>query len=148
MKTIFYLLIVFSILSCSNNTHSLKEIQDKNIVTAKSLFENFNRHDWKSMASLYNDTAQFKDPSFGNSVIQQTHQQIIEKYVGLNELFLDITDSVESIYASGERTVIVEFVSKGTAPDSSILRLPICSILTIVNGKITKDFTYYDNSNN
>jgi hypothetical protein len=36
-------------------------------------------------------------------------------------------------------------VSSGTAPDSSKLELPICTILTIENGKITQDFTYYDN---
>lgn len=148
MKSFLFLFIAFSIISCNNNRQSLRNIQDNNIKIANSLFENFNKHDWKSMASLYVDSAKFKDPSFGTFVIQQTHQQIIEKYVALNEIFPNISDSIENIYTSDEKTVIVEFVSKGTAPDNSIFRLPICSILTIENGKIIKDFTYYDNSNN
>ena len=43
--------------------------------------------------------------------------------------------------------MIVEFISTGTAEDGSQFELPICTIFTIENGKITKDFTYYDNFN-
>lgn len=49
------------------------------------------------------------------------------------------------MYPSGENHIIVEFVSSGTAPDNSKFELPICTIFTIENGLITKDFTYYDN---
>jgi len=49
------------------------------------------------------------------------------------------------MYSSGDKHVIVEFISTGTAPDNSKFELPICTIFTIENKKITKDFTYYDN---
>ena len=51
-----------------------------------------------------------------------------------------------AVYPSGDKNVIVEFVSKGTLPDQSKFELPICTIFTIENGKITKDYTYFDNS--
>lgn len=50
-----------------------------------------------------------------------------------------------NIYPVDEEHIIVEFVSTETAADSSKLRLPVCAIFTIENGKITKDFTYFDN---
>jgi len=72
-------------------------------------------------------------------------QQIIEKYSELNKLFPNLHDQVIQMYPSGDNHIIVEFVSSGTAPDSSKFELPICTILTIENGMITKDFTYFDN---
>lgn len=60
-------------------------------------------------------------------------------------MFPDLKDEIKTIYVSGNNNVIVEFVSTGTAPDNSKFELPICTIFTIENGKITKDFTYYDN---
>jgi ketosteroid isomerase-like protein len=56
-----------------------------------------------------------------------------------------LKDEVKAVYPSGENHIIVEFISTGTAPDNSKFELPICTIFTIENGKITKDFTYYDN---
>ncbi|WP_310556842.1 nuclear transport factor 2 family protein [Flavobacterium sp.] len=56
-----------------------------------------------------------------------------------------MNDKIIQIYPSGEHTVIVEFVSSGTAEDGSKFELPICTIFTIEKGKITKDFTYFDN---
>ncbi|MBX7262129.1 MAG: nuclear transport factor 2 family protein [Chitinophagales bacterium] len=51
---------------------------------------------------------------------------------------------IVNIYHANEH-VIVEFLSKGTAPDGMKFTLPICTIFKIKNGKIVKDFTYYDN---
>lgn len=49
------------------------------------------------------------------------------------------------VYPSSDQHIVVEFVSSGTAPDNSKFELPICTIFTIENGKITKDFSYFDN---
>lgn len=122
------------------------EIQEENTLIAKSLFRYFNQHDWEKMAALYTDPAEFKDPSFGQEVVQQTRVQIVEKYRGLEEMSHDVRDDVLQIYPSGDKHVIVEFVSSGTAPDGTKWTLPICTIFTIENGQITKDFTYYDAS--
>ena len=61
-------------------------------------------------------------------------------------MFPDIKDRIVNIYPSGDKHVVVEFISTGTAPDGTKFELPICTIFTIENGKITKDFTYFDNS--
>ena len=64
----------------------------------------------------------------------------------LQNQFTDVQDSVVAVYPSGDKNVIVEFVSKGILPDQSKFELPICTIFTIENGKISKDYTYFDNS--
>ena len=120
-------------------------MDSKNVDLVNRYFEHFNNHDWEKMAEMYTDTAEFKDPSLGQGIVTQTHEQIVQKYSELNEVFPDLSDKVIQIYPSGEKHVIVEFVSSGTAPDGSVFELPICTIFTIENGKIIKDFTYYDN---
>ncbi len=97
------------------------------------------------MANMYDENAEFKDPSLGEGIVKQTKQQIIDKYSELNGVFPDLLDKIIQIYPSGEKHIIVEFVSSGTAPDNSKFELPICTIFTIENGLITKDFTYFDN---
>lgn len=117
----------------------------KNEKLVKQYFEYFNNHDWKKMAEMYAETADFKDPSLGQGIVKQTRQEIQSKYAELNKVFPDLHDKVVQIYPSGENHIIVEFISTGTAPDNSKFELPICTIFTIENGLITKDFTYFDN---
>lgn len=117
----------------------------KNEQLIKQYFEHFNNHDWKKMSEMYTDTADFKDPSLGAGIVKQTRKQIADKYAELNATFPDLHDKVIQVYPSGDKHIIVEFVSSGTAPDNSKFELPICTIFTIENGLITKDFTYFDN---
>lgn len=133
----------FALISC-NNQHATSMSAD-NEKLVKRYFEHFNNHDWSKMANMYSEIAEFKDPSLGQGIIKQTRQQIINKYSELNKTFPDLHDQIIQIYPSGDKHIIVEFVSSGTAPDNSKFELPICTILTIENGMITKDFTYFDN---
>jgi hypothetical protein len=146
---IFCIVFFFGI-SCNYETEkttTTTKIDSTNIIVANKLFEKFNAHDWAGMSALYTDTAEFKDPSLGTTIVKQTRQQTIAKYTQLSEVMKDIKDSVIAIYSAGNKTAIIEFISKGTAPDGSKFELPICSILTLNNnGLIEKDFTYYDNS--
>lgn len=122
------------------------EMQKKNSETALKLFEYFNKHQWKEMAALYSPSAEFSDPSLGVKPVVQTHAQIVEKYSALQSAFADIHDEVKAIYPSGEKQVIVEFTSTGTAPDGSKFELPVCTVFTMENGVIVRDNTYYDNT--
>lgn len=135
---------VVAIISCkdaskeTNTTNSNEQL-------IQTYYQYFNQHDWQKMADIYTDSATFKDPSLGTGIVMQTKAQIVQKYKGLNDMFPNIKDSIVAIYPSGKQQVIVEFVSTGTGADKSPFTLPICTIFTIENGKITKDFTYYDN---
>lgn len=135
---------LFFLFSCQENNPK-KEENNPNKALITDFFQHFNRHDWAKMAAMYADSAEFKDPSFGTEAIKQTQQQVIQKYSELAKQIPDIQDNIQQIYVSGEKHVIVEFVSTGTAPDKSTFSLPICTVFTIENGKITKDYTYYDN---
>lgn len=117
----------------------------KNEKIVRQYYEYFNAHAWEKMAGMYSDVSDFKDPSLGPGIIQQTRQQIIQKYSKLSSMFPDVKDEIIQIYPSGDKHIIVEFVSTGTAPDNSKFELPICTVFTIENGLITKDYTYYDN---
>ncbi len=141
-KITMILFITLTIISC-NNQKNIKN--DKNEKLVKQYFEHFNNHEWTKMANMYSETSEFKDPSLGQGIVKQTRQQIIDKYSELNKIFPDLHDQVVQTYPSGDNHIIIEFISTGTAPDSSKFELPICTILTIENGIITKDFTYFDN---
>lgn len=144
-KLLIFLVTVCMFISC-NNQNQLKPIDtSKNEEIVKQYFEYFNSHNWKKMAEMYTETADFKDPSLGKGIVKQTRKQTEDKYAELNKIFPDLHDKVIQIYPSGENHIVVEFVSTGTAPDNSKLELPICTVFTIENGLITKDFTYFDN---
>jgi len=130
--------------SCTEKTNH-SEQAEKNSEIVKEYFDYFNNHDWQKMAEMYIETAEFKDPTLGKGIVKMTRAEIIAKYSELNGIFSDIHDKVIQTYPSGEKNIIVEFISSGTAPDNSKFELPICVIFTIENGKITKDYSYFDN---
>jgi len=138
------ILATILLISCTNQ-NSTNMTTTKNEKIVKQYYEHFNKHEWERMAEMYTQISDFKDPSLGQGIVKQTRQQIIEKYSGLGEMFPDVKNEIIQIYPSGDKHIIVEFVSTGTAPDGSKFELPICTIFTIENGQITKDFTYYDN---
>jgi ketosteroid isomerase-like protein len=144
MKNPRLLILFFLVIACSKPNQNSPNA-DANEMLVKHYFDHFNSHDWVAMAEMYTDTAEFKDPSLGKEIVKQTRQQITKKYSELHDVFPDVRDSILTIYPAGEKHIVVEFVSRGTASDSSEFVLPICTIFTIENGLIAKDFTYYDN---
>tara|TARA_R110002020_G_scaffold47905_5_gene136862 strand:- start:1797 stop:2240 length:444 start_codon:yes stop_codon:yes gene_type:complete len=144
MRRLFIILIITFTVSCAEKRDFSKQ-QDQNQKVIEQYFEHFNNHDWQKMAEMYIETAEFKDPSLGSGIVKMTKAETIAKYSELNAIFPDIHDRIVQTYLSGEKNIIVEFISSGTAPDNSKFELPICTIFTIENGKITKDFSYFDN---
>jgi ketosteroid isomerase-like protein len=96
------------------------------------------------MASLYIEHPEMKDPTLGTKTVKMTQMEIIKKYEELGQMIPDVRDSVIQYY-SAKDNLIVEFISKGTDPTRSQFELPISTIFEIKDGKITKDFTYFDN---
>ncbi len=141
----FFIVLIIALASCNTKENEELKMQEQNVLIAKNYFEIFNKHDWDKMADFYSDPAEFKDPSLGEGIIKQTRQQTAEKYKKLAEISSDIRDDIIQLYPSKDKYVIVEFVSSGTAPDGTKWKLPLCTIFTIENKQITKDFTYYDN---
>ena len=145
MKRLLPIIVfTFTIISCNNQTQKNMSATD-NEKLVKQYFEHFNNHNFVEMANMYAETTAFKDPSLGQGIVKQTRQQTIEKYTQLATIFPDVHDQVIQAYPSGNNHIIVEFVSSGTGPDKVKFELAICTILTIENGLITKDFTYFDN---
>lgn len=137
-------ILVLSI-SCNENQDKQQDKSVTNIKIAESVFEHFNNHDWEGMANLYIENAEFKDPEYGVEKVRKSRASIVQHYTEMNQLFPDIKDEIIAIYPSGDKNVIVEFISTGTAPDGSAFALPVCTVFTIENGLIAKDYNYYDN---
>ena len=149
MRNLLFLSLVFFVFSCKQNEEKViisESNSANNEKVAKELFVHFNNHDWQKMADLYIENAEFKEPASGMVAHQKSKDMIIKEYSELQNQFPDVQDSVVAVYPSGDKNVIVEFVSKGILPDQSKFELPICTIFTIENGKIIKDYTYFDNS--
>jgi steroid delta-isomerase-like uncharacterized protein len=141
------LTLLFSLAACESKPDALETLrqrQDQNVQVVQEMFAHFNKHDWEAMAALYAEKAEFKDPAYGTEPKMQTRADIVAHYSELAQMIPDVQDDVKNLYPAGERQVVVEFVSKGTGPDGQAFALPICTILTINDGKITADYTYYD----
>ena len=140
--------LIFSCFLCACNESSVKISTDtgKNERVIRKYFDHFNKHEWPELAAMYSDSADFKDPSLGVGKVKQSKKQIIDKYSVLTGIFPDLKDEIISIYPSADDFLIVEFISRGTAPDKTKFELPICTIFKLKDGLITEDFTYYDNS--
>jgi ketosteroid isomerase-like protein len=132
-------------LSCAEKKTESKPSAGNEEIVAQ-YFEYFNQHEWEKMADMYVDEAEFKDPSIGTEIVTMTKAEIVAKYQELGGIFPDLKDRVIQTYPSGDRYITVEFVTEGTAPDGSKMKLPICTVFAIEGGRITKDFSYYDNS--
>ena len=143
-KQLIFFTLISILFSCNEQKQKTIGLTD-NEKLVKQYFEHFNKHDFVKMANMYSETTDFKNPSLGQGIVKQTRQQTIEKYTELTKIFPDLHDQVIQTYPSGDKHIIVEFISSGTGPDKVKFELPICTILIIENGLITKDFTYFDN---
>jgi len=139
---------VVIICSCNKTPQSTTTTIDNSSASQKAIieqyFQYFNQHDWQKMSALYVESPEMKDPAYGLTTVKMTREEIVKKYTALQQAIPDVRDSIVSMYYANDN-VIVEFESMGTSPDGSKFSLPICTIFEIKNGKITKDFTYYDN---
>lgn len=138
MKKYIFGGMLFFMTACSSSVQ-----ENPNVAIVKKLFEAFNQHDWKTMAELYAENALFLDPSFGKEFVPKSRAETIVKYAEMQSMFPDIHDEVKNLYPSGG-TITVEFTSTGATQDGTKFSLPIVSILTVKDGLIVKDATYYD----
>jgi len=144
MKTVLFGLIILIAIGCQPKTTHFDE--SKNVAIAKAMFDAFNKHQWEAMAGYYSDPASFLDPSFGTEYVGKSRAEVAAKYKSMEDMFPDIHDEVVGVYPSADK-VVVEFISSGKASDSLSFTLPIITVLTIKDGLIVKDATYYDNQN-
>jgi predicted SnoaL-like aldol condensation-catalyzing enzyme len=145
MKFLIVTSCAFLFLCACNGSITVKKDSKEKELIIKQYFDVFNAHNWAKLSLFYTDTASFKDPTLGLGIVKQTRAQFEAKYVALQKMIPDVKDSIVAMYSTNENTVVVEFISKGTAPDNSKMELPICTIFTFDKNLISKDFTYFDN---
>jgi hypothetical protein len=62
MRQLYFLLFIPLISTCTTSSQEATP-QDRNVALIKQYFNAFNDHDWREMASLYREKAEFEDPS-------------------------------------------------------------------------------------
>ncbi len=105
------------------------------------LYAAFNRHDLDAMWALYDEDARHVSPTDPSG--WSGEEKFREVYGGLFDSLPGLRDDVVSVVVDGDRAAI-EFVASWDGPDGRI-ELPIAGFLTIRNGRIVEDVTYYDN---
>lgn len=146
-RMLFILFLGFALAACEqkqNEVDALRQRQDQNVQVVQEMFAHFNKHDWEAMAAMYAEKAEFLDPALGTEPVMRTQADIVAQYLELHKMIPNVQDDVRNIFPAGERQVVVEIVSTGTATDGKTVYLPMSSIFTIIDGKITADHMYYD----
>jgi ketosteroid isomerase-like protein len=144
MKAVLFSMVVLFATGCKSKHGNADE--QTNVAIANAMFDAFNNHQWEAMAGYYAEPASFLDPSFGSAYVTKSRAEVVAKYKAMEDLFPDIHDELTGVYPSSDK-VTVEFISSGKASDSLSFTLPIITVLTIKDGLIVKDATYYDNQN-
>ena len=133
-------LVAMVLAACTSPETSAPSVQaGETHNVASAVFEAFNAHDWDRMESYYSDSVQLQDPAYPGGKTGKA---------GMSDFYRsipDIHDAVQHIYVQGN-IACVEFVSTGTM-NGQKFSLPICTVLTIENGLVTRDNTYYDATN-
>ncbi len=111
----------------------------------EQLFESFNRHDTNALVDLYADDAVIMSP--GDSKASIGSAAVREVYDDHFANIPDVYDAVQRIVVEGNYGA-VEFIASWSQPTESDAeargRLRIASFITIENGKIVRDMTYFD----
>jgi steroid delta-isomerase-like uncharacterized protein len=108
----------------------------------EAYFAAFNQHDVDAVMDLYAPHATMLDPTYDEPV--EGKDVIRQHLVDLFAAVPDVNDEVVSTVVQ-PGFAAVEIVATGTAVGTTEpFTLPIATIFTIADGRITRDATYYD----
>ncbi len=137
-----FLTLVFlapiNVISAEGNSENTRQV-------ILSLFEAFNRHDTNALVELYSEDARIRssgdiEPRIGREVVREIYDGHFENIPGVH-------DAVQNIIAEGDQGS-VEFIASWDQPtdDDPNARgnLRIATFITVKNGKIIQDITYFD----
>src|SRR5205814_1232501 len=100
------------------------------------------RHDVDAITALYATNAVETSPGFCHERVGQ--DGVRRTYTELFQAYPDISDDVIVTVVDGDR-VAVQFVARSRRPDGTVLfEVPLANFLTVRNGLITRDETYFD----
>ena len=136
--------LIFILLAlCSGAVHAGEELAEKSPRSVMELrFALVERYDVDGIAALYAPDAIETSPGFcserrGPAGARRTYGELFEAYPA-------ISASVTSMVVEGEH-VAVQFIARVRNPDGSVaFETQIANFLTVQDGKITRDDTYFD----
>jgi len=130
-KALSFLLAV-GIVGCANAPSNQTSAQQ--LVDAR--FATFNRHDLDGIVKLYASDAVLTSPGYCSP--RQGEEGVRRAYGDLFKAYPDISDEVTGYLVQGDRIAVqyVVHLGKYTAP--------LASFLTLKDGLIVRDATYYD----
>ena len=137
-----FLTLVFlapiNVISAEGNSENTRQV-------ILSLFEAFNRHDTNALVELYSEDTRIRSPGdiehrTGREHVREIYQDHFDNIPGVH-------DAVQNIIAEGDQGA-VEFIASWDQPtkDDPNARgnLRIAAFITVKNGKIIQDISYFD----
>ena len=116
--------------------------QDSPEAVVKKRFEATARHDVDAIAALYAADAVETSPGF--CAVRQGPAGARKTYADLFHDVPTIEDEVTNFVVDGNH-VAVQFIARARKPDGSIaFAVPLANFLTVENGRIVRDDTYFD----
>jgi len=125
-------------------------MSSKNLDAARASFATWNKHDWKSTASVYAENATFVDHS--REITYKGRDQIVGAWEELVKGFPDAEGTEMRTYDAGD-TIVTTFVGRGTNKGELMgmpatgrrVSSPICSIAHFDSkGLIDREDQYAD----
>ena len=145
LKIFPVLAFLFFALMFQPNKVAAKNTSDQTRQIVAALFEAFNRQDVEVLVALYSEDTRIVSP--GDTVARIGQEVVREIYQGHFDNIPGVHDAVQNIVTEGDRAA-VEFIATWDQPteDDPGARgsLRIATFITVLNGKITEDITYYD----
>jgi len=136
-------LVIASMFQADNASAEDNSEETRQIVVA--LFEAFNQHDVEALVELYSQDSRIVSP--GDIEPRIGHEVVREIYRGHFDNIPGVHDAVQNIVAEGDRAA-VEFIATWEQPTEEDPgargSLRIATFITVRNGKIAEDITYYD----
>ena len=121
----------------------MASLQTREVVV--ELFEAFNVHDLEGVMAHYDPSVVKITPD--HPTARRGDRVVREIYSGIFRAMPDVHDTVERVVVEGEFAA-VEFTASWSAPDENgaiqIRTARLAAFLTIRDGKIVEDVTYYD----
>lgn len=124
-------------------------ITEENLRIAKSYIEAFNAQNWTQFSELLAEDVIYNNPIYpepfkGRSAVLEYYKQLFIAYSDFKSETFRLFGQGNNICWEGILTGTHEGPIRDIAPTYKSVRIPICQIVTIEEGKITKLDAYFD----
>lgn len=147
MKYNFILLILAFSISCTNNSTPRYSTTSPEVESTKALISAYDSGDWENWKSYYSDTVKIYHNSLNHVSADQLSQGFQETLENFDSYGFGDHESYFEMVLDDKNETWTYFWGtwKGTHKDSVSIDVPVHVAFRFVEGKIVREYAYYDN---